>query len=61
MGEKTYILRGFIQANCDSHKLIAPKSKYSRAIFSVFSDRPDGYNVEIIIENSINSITKNEG
>ena len=47
--------------NRDSHQLFAPTSKYSRTVFSEFSDRLDGYNVSKIIENSINLIAKNEG
>jgi len=47
--------------NRDSHQLFAPTSKYSRTVFSEFSDRLDGYNVNKIIENSINLIAKNEG
>ena len=47
--------------NSDSHQLFAPTSKYSRSFFSEFSDRLDGYNVNKIIENSINLIEKNEG
>ena len=47
--------------NRDSHQLFAPTSKYSRTVFSEFSDRLDGYNVNKIIENSINLLAKNEG
>lgn len=47
--------------NRDSHQLFAPTSKYSRTVFSEFSDRLEGYNVNKIIENSINVIAKNEG
>ena len=47
--------------NRDSHQLFAPTSKYSRTVFSEFSDRLDGYNVNKIIKNSINLIAKNEG
>jgi len=41
--------------------LFAPTSKYSRTVFSEFRDRLDGYNVNKIIENSINLLAKNEG
>ena len=47
--------------NRDSHQLFAPTSEYTRTVFSEFSDRLDGYNVNKIIENSINLIAKNEG
>ena len=47
--------------NRDSYQLFAPTSKYCRTVFSEFSDRLDGYNVNKIIENSINLIAKNEG
>jgi len=42
----------------DSYQLFAPTSKYSRTVFSEFSDRLDGYNVGKIIENSISLIAK---
>ena len=44
--------------NRDSYQLFAPTSKYSRTVFSEFSDRLDGYNVDKIIENSISLIAK---
>ena len=44
--------------NRDSYQLFAPTSKYSRTVFSEFSDRLDGYNVGKIIENSISLIAK---
>ena len=47
--------------NQDSFHLFAPTSKYNRTVFSKFSDRLDGYNVNKIIENSINLLAKNEG
>ena len=47
--------------NPNSYKLFAPKSDYSRTVFSKFSDRLEGYNVGKIIENSIELLEKNEG
>ena len=44
--------------NRDSYQLFAPTSKYSRTVFSEFSDQLDGYNVDKIIENSISLIAK---
>ena len=44
--------------NRDSHKLFVPTSKYTRSVFSEFSDRLDGYNVGKIIKNSISLIAK---
>ena len=44
--------------NRDIYQLFALTSKYSRTVFSEFSDRLDGYNVGKIIENSISLIAK---
>ena len=49
------------EKNNDSFRLFAPKSKYSKTVFSEFSDRLDGYNVDIIIKESINLLKNHEG
>ena len=49
------------EKNNDSYRLFAPKSKYSKTVFSEFSDRLDGYNVDIIIKESINLLKNHEG
>jgi len=46
--------------NRDSYSLFAPTSKFSKTVFSEYSDRLDGYNVDSIIKESVNLLQKNE-
>ena len=46
--------------NTDSFRLFGPKSKFSRTVFSEFSDRVDGYNIDNIIRDSMDLLKNNE-
>ena len=48
------------EKNNDSYRLFAPKSQHSKTVFSEFSDRLDGYNVDNIIRDSMDLLKNNE-
>ena len=48
------------EKNNDSYRLFAPKSQHSKTVFSEFSDRLDGYNIDNIIRDSMDLLKNNE-
>ena len=48
------------EKNNDSFRLFAPKSQHSKTVFSEFSDRIDGYNIDNIIRDSMDLLKNNE-
>ena len=48
------------EKNKDSYRLFAPKSEHSKTVFSEFSDRLEGYNIDNIIRDSMDLLKNNE-
>ena len=48
------------EKNNDSYRLFAPKSPHSKTVFSEFSGRLDGYNIDNIIRDSMDLLKNNE-
>ena len=48
------------EKNNDSYQLFAPKSQHSKTVFSEFSDRLEGYNIDNIIRDSMDLLKNNE-
>ena len=48
------------EQNNDSYRSFAPKSQYSKTVFSEFSDRLEGYNIDNIIRDSMDLLKNNE-
>ncbi len=48
------------EKNNQSYHLFKPKSQNSRTVFSEFSDRLDGYNIDKIIRDSMDLLKINE-